>query len=339
LSTKTTTHALVASLASVRDDELAGEAHSPKARALLAEIIATPPEAALPAAPRKRTAARTQTRGLGWLALPAAGLTLAAAVAVVVATGGKGTEPASAATVLHRAATVARLQRPQVLGPGQYLYTKSINAGTVTTVGGPLATAGPYTYLVPHVREIWLGPAGGRLYETSGRPRFLTARDRERWVAAGRPDLTEPPSENKLSPTRPLRLPSEPDSLYLRLKRDAVGHGSGLASEMFTLVGDSLRETDATPAQRAALFEVAARIPGVELVGEVTDPAGRSGVAVAMSEQGVRETLIFDPKTSALLAEEEVALAGNRYGYSAGTRIGYAAYLTQAVVDSEKVRP
>jgi hypothetical protein len=55
---------------------------------------------------------------------------------------------------------------------------------------------------------------------------------------------------------------------------------------MFVEVGDALSEVlePATPAQRAALYEVAARIPGVELLGlsstgsrtaELSNQAGR----------------------------------------------------------------
>jgi RNA polymerase sigma-70 factor (ECF subfamily) len=105
---------------------------------------------------------------------------------------------------------------------------------------------------------------------------------------------------------------------------------------MFTLVGDALRETNATPAQRAALYEVAARIPGVELIGHVRDPVGRPGIAVAHSGKtaGIRETLILDPETSVLLSEEQVTLDGNSFGYPAGTVIGHATYVTRGVVDS-----
>ena len=45
------------------------------------------------------------------------------------------------------------------------------------------------------------------------------------------------------------------------------------------------------PALRKALWEVAARIPGIELVGDVTDHAGRAGVAV--ERNGTR--YVLDP--------------------------------------------
>src|SRR5262249_14330522 len=140
---------------------------------------------------------------------------------------------------------------------------------------------------------------------------------------------------------RPLDLPSDPDALFARLKQETRSYGARQDAEMFVLVGDSLRETNASAAQRAALYAVAARIPGVELVGEVTDAVGRRGVEVAMDDDvsHLRSTLVFDPQTSLLLAEEEFTLAGNSLGYPAGTCIETATYLKTAIVDTLGARP
>ncbi len=83
--------------------------------------------------------------------------------------------------------------------------------------------------------------------------------------------------------------------------------------ERFSIVGDLLRETVAAPKLRAALYRVAAGLGGVELVGSMTDRAGRIGTAVSMtndqSSRGLeRRVLIFDPETTALNAEEDVLL-------------------------------
>jgi hypothetical protein len=269
--------------------------------------------------------------------VPAAGLAAAgAAAAVLVASGlvGGSGEASAAVRVLEHAAAVARRQSPVGrLGPGDHLYVKSVDAylDTVVPAGSPA-----FSVLVPHVREVWLGPGGGLLRESDGAPSFLTAQDRGRWIAAGRPPVAgDRSTRTKLGPLRPLDLPTDPDAMYARLEQDATGHGDGLYEEMFTLVGDSLRETAATPAQRAALYQVAARIPGVELLGPVTDSAGRTGIAVAKEDHGIRHTLIFDPQTSALLSEEQIALPGNPYGYPAGARLGYSTYLVRRIVASD----
>ena len=298
---------------------------------------AVPPSDEVRAHARARVSRTLESppRRRGWF-VAASGLAAAAtAAALLVGIGFNGGGDASAATrVLRHAAAVARRQAPLGrLGPGQYLYVKSVNAylNTIAPADTPY-----FSVLVPHVREVWLGTADGKLRESEGAPTFLTHRDHARWIAAGRPPLTDShPSETNLSPMRPLDLPADPDALFARLKHDATGHGDGLYEEMFTLVGDSLRETNASPAQRAALYEVAARIPGVELVGRVHDPTGRPGIAVAMrnTADGVRETLVFDPRTAELLAEESVALAGNSFGYPAGAVVGHATYVRRAIVE------
>ena len=111
-----------------------------------------------------------------------------------------------------------------------------------------------------------------------------------------------------------LDLPSDPDALYARLKSEAEGNANGTYPEMFTLVGDALRENYTTPAQRAALYEVAARLPGIELVGRTVDSAGRAAVGVGMenAHDHVRSILLFDPTSSSLLGEEQTMLSGNR---------------------------
>lgn len=321
----------LAGLARVRDEDLVSETRTPEARALLAQIVAT----SVDGSPAIRPAHVRSPRRRRWLAVPALAAAVAATAFAVLVSSGEDSTASAAAATLRRAASVARTQAPLTPGPGQYVYTKSINAYTNTIVPANGAAAA-YTALVPHVREIWLGRDDGRLHETSGTPEFLTAQDRQRWVAAGRPDLPETPSESKLPPTRPLNLPTDPNAVYDRLEQEASATDNPVYVEMFTLIGDSLRETAATPAQRAALYQVAARLPGIELLGAVEDSAGRPGVAVAMSgDHAIRSTLIFDPDTSALLAEEQVALAGNPYGYPAGMRIGYATYLVQKIVNSD----
>jgi hypothetical protein len=264
---------------------------------------------------------------------------VATAVVLAIGTGGAGT--ASAARLLRQAAVTARAQRSlATLEPGQYLYTKS----TSEYMNSVALKSGSYAVMVPYVREVWLRRDGtGWVHQTSGAPFFLSEHDRQAWIAAGRPELgagvMNLPLQNTDAPTAPmasLDLPSDPDALYARLQHDAAGFGSRMYAEMFTIIGDSLRENSTTPAQRAALFEVAARLPGITLIPATTDAAGRreDGVAIDDLQNRERLTLLFDPDSRALLGEEDSLLAGNFGDYPAGTVIGRAAYLEQAVVDS-----
>jgi hypothetical protein len=325
--TDTTVTPLVAALARVRDDELRGAVAQPEAQMLLREIVGT-------------RIGRTNHRRRPFVPLIAAAVVAASAVVVLllVGTRGHGTAPASAATLLKRTAQVARSQPPVALGPAQYVYTRSRDvSAVVTTAGGTTFAA-----LEPHTREIWIDAAGnGRLHSVTGPPTFITEHDRDAWVAAGRPQISTPGAHDDVLRGMPhVNVPTDPNRAYAQLERETAAFGASQYTEMFTLVGDSLRETTATPEQRAALYAVAAMIPGVELLGPTVDPAGRRGVAVAMDDNArhIRQTLVIDPATSRLLAEQAIALPGARE-FPAGTRIESAVYLQTAVVDSMQQRP
>lgn len=222
-------------------------------------------------------------------------------------------------------------------------------------------------YFVPEEREMWLGSKGsGRVREVSGKASLLSARQRAAWVAAGSPRL---PRAGRVSTksfgkyglgglyfSRLSRLPTEPH----RLRRWIEAHrslGSGLTSAgttstglpplksghapVFGAIGSLLGDTFARPKLRAALYRVASELPGVQLLGTVTDPVGRKGVGVAYTDatHGERLELIFDPKTSTLLGERNVVTSSRRSGIAvpAGTVVGYAAHLASRVVDSASV--
>jgi hypothetical protein len=268
------------------------------------------------------------------LLIPSVVLAAIVVVAAFASIGGRGTGGASAAPLLQRMASVASAQKAEKpLTAGQFEYSKWI-------VGYLSGGAGWYA-LSPGVRESWLAPNGsGYLHERWDKPTFPTAADRVAWVAAGRPQVNPREDSGRLPPSPRRHLPSDPNALYATIHDSAVGHGNSTDSEMFTLVADALRDP-ASPALRAALYDVAARIPGVELVGPATDRLGRHGVAVASVDGKIHERheLIFDPKTSALLGEEYTELDGNSYGYPAGTVTGYATYVVSAVVDRIGTRP
>jgi len=268
------------------------------------------------------------------LLVAAAGLLTAGAIGALIGLSSQGSGNAAAARVLRNIATVARTQEaPKPLKRGQFRYTKSVVAFMSGGKG--------WNALSPGVREFWMGPTGGRIHERWGKPVFPTAADRQAWIAAGRPQVSTREDSANIPPTHPLAMPTDPDKLYAAINDRAVGHGNGTRPEMFTLVGDALRETGASPALRAALYEVAARIPGVQLIGPAKDRIGRRGVAVAYADGKIHERheLIFDRRTAALLGEEYVQLDGNPSGYPAGTVTGYSTYVASGVVNRRGARP
>lgn len=96
-------------------------------------------------------------------------------------------------------------------------------------------------------------------------------------------------------------LPTDPAKLEPVLRSDIKGAGPNPTAELYTIVGDLLRESPAPPALREALYEVAANIPGVKVVGHYKDALGRTGTAVERDG----ETLVIDPSNGQLLADIE----------------------------------
>jgi hypothetical protein len=290
---------------------------------------------------------RARRRARPWLAAAAvAGAALGVAVVVPVLRTGLGGAQAEAAEVLRRAARAAEEEAPVASLDG-YRYTRSEGAFLSTTADGPA-----YSVLVPEVREIWVAPDGsGRLLQREEKPIFLGPRDRLRWQESGSPPVgggrtsEETFGPGGLAYVDLQSLPTDPEALFESIRDRAEGTGVGdVGAEMLVIVGDLLRETVAPPELRAALYEVAARIPGIELVGQVTDPAGRRGVAVAVESDYsgalTRQELIFDPETSEMWAERQVLLEEATWvDVQPPAVIGYAVYLEAGVVDSTQDRP
>ena len=275
-------------------------ADAPEARWLLHGILQGPASEHWPARPRRRP------RGL--MLSVAAGATAAAAGVTALAAGllsgpagtalpGAASGPPSASTVaaLHKLSLVAARQPATAPpGPGQFQYTSSVGINQSCTVASHY-----YCVNFREQREIWIGPDGsGRIRETETDPVFPTAKDRQQWRAMGRtaPPLVGPPSDERFGPgglsDGPVdlsKLPTDPAQLAAMISSRKIEGGPPGPAEDFVQVGDLLRESDASPELRAALFKVAAGIPGVKLLGTVTDTDGRSGTAIAFPHSASSE--------------------------------------------------
>lgn len=177
-----------------------------------------------------------------------------------------------------------------------------------------------YSALVPYRRETWTATDGsGRLIRTDGQPQFLSEEDRSMWDAAGRPAIAG--TEDQLIGPGGLRtedlslLPSDPDELRRLLIDELTGSSKPLEAAMFDRIRNLLAETHLQTGQRVALYQVAATIDGITYIGDVTDRAGRPGVAVALtyrhSEIERRNVMIFDPQSGALLGTESILLSAS----------------------------
>ncbi|MFD3881173.1 hypothetical protein [Streptomyces microflavus] len=120
-------------------------------------------------------------------------------------------------------------------------------------------------------------------------------------------------------------LPTDPEALLKHISDDAEeNHGAGSESttaphqRAFVTIGDLLR-TGGT-------------LPGVDIVPDAVDAAGRHGVAVARTHDGERIEWIFDESTVRLLDERTVLVEDNAWG-KAGTVVTSVALIDSGIVD------
>lgn len=243
---------------------------------------------------------------------------------------------ASAAQVLEGAARHAE-SRPAVTVRGdQFVYVESITTG-VSRPEGVEPTGGVVTEAKS--RQVWLSADGTR----DG-----LVRERARDGSGGR-DIAVPGCRDGLEthrkggkqvqvPCEPSAhyvgdLPTDPDAMLAYLKQRGGDTKNPADQDAFTAAAGLIREGYLPPAALAAVFEALATLPSVQVVGDVTDEAGRAGVAVAITEvQGNRTELIFDRESFAFLGERSV-LVRDQDGLPAGQVMSAAAVLSVAVVD------
>ncbi|GIH68671.1 CU044_5270 family protein [Sphaerimonospora thailandensis] len=196
-------------------------------------------------------------------------------------------------------------------------------------------------YLYRTKRTIWLSADGTR--DGSLKVENLTPRAYPGWPI--------PEEANREKGTWWASLPvcdgAPRDTAYTSLKKlptDAKGMRDYLYSRehgdnppdtgAWAAAGDLLRETYMPAAQRAALFEAAATIPGVTVTEDAQDAAGRRGIGVGRVSFGVREDIIFDPETYELLGERGVVVDAKKAKSPVGSLVASTAQLEVTVADS-----
>ena len=229
----------------------------------------------------------------------------------------------TAAAVLGQAAlTAARQPAATVPGPGQYVY--------VETIEGQRDGAGICVQTV----RVWAAPDG------SGRA--VASAPTGAFCHGGIPSQTFRKGQEIGVTMYPgaADLPTDP----ARLEQFIVRHFEGSAREdvaaTFDFAGTFL-QAGAPPQVRAALFRLIQSIPGIEWLGPMTDRLGRHGIGVGFTEYGVRDVLIFDPATTAVLEREGIAvdpaqihMPPGEARFSAGEVINYTVYRASGVVNS-----
>ncbi len=203
-----------------------------------------------------------------------------------------------------------------------YVYVASRGAHGIHHVGVFEAHVGSE-------REIWIGSDGsGMIREARGPVSFYTEAGKARWEAAGRPLLEHGPSAELFAPgclgTRRAwqeKLPSDPDALWAAL---AKRPGWLTLKFVYGLLGEALY----TPGFCRAAYEVAKRLPDVEVLPIVKDQLGRSGQGLAHEDEGHRLELVFTTDTAELLGQQWYLIDPSGYA-PVGTLVSWTAYLAR----------
>ncbi|GAA4362390.1 hypothetical protein GCM10023088_03990 [Actinomadura verrucosospora] len=109
--------------------------------------------------------------------------------------------------------------------------------------------------------------------------------------------------------------------------------GEGDRGDRQWAAASDLIDRPAPPRVRAALYRAIAEIPGVRLRDDGVDAAGRHGVAVTRTRDGVRDELVFDRASHRFLGTRDVVAGkGGPFGVP-GTTTQSSALLDTAIVD------
>jgi hypothetical protein len=296
----------------------------------------------------------------------------AGSIASIKVPGGTGTgtpteAPPAPGQFLYAKTKVVQLQgwEPGKTGAGSETNPRHFAPNLL----GPGSKALPA--LVPTIREAWTAPDGKvRIRETLGRIDFLSAEDQRRWEEAGSPPpFSFDPGEHDVGRDHPgrrvkefasrrwsrhpfsnvaklSRLPTDPKALRLAIEGSGGGGapagshvGAVTAERLLDILGEPITSR---PLRRAA-FDALAEIPGIGFQRGAVDVAGRRGDAITwVRERGFGRELIFDPRTSSVLAQAEVIFNARAAGYRGvpdGTPLREIANLQAGIADSTHERP
>ena len=261
-------------------------------------------------------------------------------------------DTADAATFLRHAAAAAGTRDEPSPGPGQLVWIREDATGRTTLVTRQLA---------PAQRQVqWFRSDGssqpygftygcGPLEPGSGIPNLgcygtVPAHSAPWFMRVMRETAVTAPAAGPHMYPAPWTLPDTPSALYTRLTEEASRGGHYWGTENIDSSWDNNRDditfqlvtrllSAPVPAPlRAALYQAAAKIPGVTLIRNAVDAAGRHGVAVARTQDEPRAIggpqraeFILDPASYRFLGSTQIAIAS-------GTIVYAEAYLQSGYV-------
>jgi hypothetical protein len=267
--------------------------------------------------------------------------------------GAGGTGPSARAFLLASAVTVA--SAPATTGTYWYSRTRTVEPTMPITGHGTVPTTGksPRKILLPGItftstEESWSGQDHTRtIVDENVAFTFASPQVKAEWVALGRPPLATAQGTS----TRPFasdyamsfhygpgagldfsavrRLPVTASGLGAVLlkmwnaipdakKAEVVGVPQPTFGQYLGAWAGALIDGPATPGTKAAAYRLLAGQPGVTVIPSVTDPLGRTGVAIDVTGN----YLIIDPRTAQVLASTvSPVLPHSTVGWTSGVSV------------------
>ncbi|MFI7128915.1 CU044_5270 family protein [Nonomuraea sp. NPDC050153] len=210
--------------------------------------------------------------------------------------------PADAQALLTLAARAAADQRDTVPSRGQYVHTKMLAQRSLYTKDKSGATQ--YTKVLAN-EERWEAADVGKPWLSREQSLSATGPAPRKYWDRGVEDIVSEPGPCPGQPTyaRLGAWPRDPAQVRAKIVADTGEEPLRIWRSLQGLV----RESVVRPSLGAALYQVAAGLDGIMLIGDAVDAAGRPGLAVAMDEgNGTRSELIFDRTTYRYLGERTV---------------------------------
>jgi RNA polymerase sigma-70 factor (ECF subfamily) len=288
---------------------------------------------------------RRAAHAIGFSLLGAAALTVAlVATNVVGLAGWRGGADSAAASALESAAAATIEVSDPVVGPGQFLLIETSAVWSATTADG----AGGFTSFldgyhdelyVPQNRDddwVWMRYAREPV-QTFGPASEAFAAEMQ---ALHEDELLRAPAGTFYggSPTSISgdyeALPRDPHRLLNEIYLTTLGEGQSRDGAAFVWITDVLRSGTVPADLRAALYQAAARIPGVTITEQQATLDGTTGVAIGRVETttDIRQDMIIDPTTGQFIGERQISLTASN-GLPAGVA-STSTSVTTSVVDA-----
>lgn len=252
----------------------------------------------------KKVRPRLRAARARWVVLATAG---AAVFAIVAGNITMSVESAQAADLLRKTAAETIQFSDPVPGPGEYLLSHTHANWPTSYNGGPwvwdLQTIDVYIPADPDAEWVLRRDWGVVQAETSDRPQIEILRahngefydDGYSWG-----NWNQPISEIPIGNGR--EVLDYFDARY-------AGGSMSRDEDNFERIVEVLRTGIVPAAQRAALYEALALIPGVTSTDDVANLDGKVGVAIGRTEVlrgGMRSEIILDPSTGLVIGEREI---------------------------------